>query len=197
MKKWTTEEEQKLIEIYPELSNKEIAEILDITLSCLKNKAHKLKIYKSEDFKIRQRALGQFKKGNKPHNVGKRQQDYMSADAIERTKATRFKKGDTPINLKPIGYERVSVDGYVEIKTEKGFKLKHRIVWEKENGPIPKNMLITFRDKNHMNVKIENLEMISMQEAILRNSINQYPKELQTAIKLKNKILKHIQNGTK
>ena len=36
---------------------------------------------------------GQFPKGHVPRNKGKKQTDFMSAEAIERTKATRFQKG--------------------------------------------------------------------------------------------------------
>ena len=44
-----------------------------------------------------------FSKGHVSHNKGKKQHEFMSADAIERTKATRFKKGDEPHNTKHDG----------------------------------------------------------------------------------------------
>ena len=43
----------------------------------------------------------------------------MTPEAIERTKATRFKKGDKPGNHRKVGSERITVDGYIEIKTKR------------------------------------------------------------------------------
>ena len=79
------------------------------------------------------------KKGNVPANKGKKQTEYMTPEAIAKTAKTRFKKGNTPHNHKPVGYQRITQDGYIEVKTEEPniFKLKHRLVWEKEFGEIP------------------------------------------------------------
>jgi hypothetical protein len=39
-----------------------------------------------------------FKKGHVPVNKGKKQTEFMTREAIERTKNTRFKKGHLPHN---------------------------------------------------------------------------------------------------
>lgn len=81
-----------------------------------------------------------------------------------------FKKGSEPHNTKHNGYERITVDGYVEVRVSKGkFVLKHRLVWEKEKGKIPKNMIVVFKDGNPLNIAIENLELITKRDNMIRN----------------------------
>lgn len=88
---------------------------------------------------------GCFEKGQAPHNLGK------PMPFNPNSAATRFKKGQLPHNTKFAGHERVSKDGYVEISIEQsnphtGFErryvLKHRWLWEKANGPVPKGMAL-------------------------------------------------------
>lgn len=63
-------------------------------------------------------------------------------------------KGNLPHNTKPIGYERISKDGYVEVKVKMrpsspycndNFIPKHRLLWEAENGPVPKGHKLILR----------------------------------------------------
>ena len=63
-------------------------------------------------------------------NKGRKQTEYMSEEQLAKTKATRFKKGHVPKNHKPVGYERITRDGYIEVKTAEPnvFELKHRLV---------------------------------------------------------------------
>jgi hypothetical protein len=42
-------------------------------------------------------------------------------------------------------------------------------VWIKKHGPIPKGIVVRFKDGDHLNCNIENLEMISRKENLLRN----------------------------
>ena len=63
---------------------------------------------------------GHFPTGHVPCNKGKRQQEYMSAEAIERSKGTRFKKGHKRNYEMPIGTVRITEDGYKEIKVQSG-----------------------------------------------------------------------------
>lgn len=56
-----------------------------------------------------------------------------------------------------IGDEFISNIGFILVKTEKGWKYKHRLVWEKYFGAIPKDKVIVFLDKNRLNCNIENL----------------------------------------
>ena len=58
------------------------------------------------------------------------------------------------------GKEFVMWRGYFRI----GNKMLHRLIWEKANGPIPKNHVIHHRDGNKLNNSIENLECLSQAE---------------------------------
>jgi hypothetical protein len=50
-----------------------------------------------------------FKKGTSPPNKGRKQEDWMSPEAIERTKGTRFQKGQMPSNHHEVGTVVVSM----------------------------------------------------------------------------------------
>lgn len=99
---------------------------------------------------------GRFRKGQEPPNKGKK---GVCAAGCEKT---WFKKGNVPANYRPVGSERVNVDGYIEVKVAdpNKWKLKHRVVWESVNGKIPKDYIIIFRDNDKTNTNIENLLLI-------------------------------------
>ena len=61
---------------------------------------------------------GWFMKGHEPGNKGKKQEEYMSAEAIERTKATRFKKGHKVNDEDSIGTVKTDAYGYKIIKVQ-------------------------------------------------------------------------------
>ena len=112
----------------------------------------------------------QFEKGHKPFNKGLKQTDYMAAEQIEKTKATRFKKNSVPPNWKEIGSTRISKDGYLEIKVSdlkgnKNYKAYHRIVYEKHHGvKIKDDEAVVFLDQNRMNFNIDNLKLVKRRE---------------------------------
>lgn len=111
-----------------------------------------------------------FKKGQESPTKGKKQTDFMSPEAIERSKATRFKKGNTPPNLLQVGSIVKSTDGYLLRKKQmegaqwERWEFLHRAVWEENNGPIPEGMMVSFKDKNKENCSIDNLMLISNAE---------------------------------
>lgn len=119
-----------------------------------------------------------FKKGMTPWNKGMNERQMLrSADAIERFRRTQFKPGNTPNNIKPIGYERISKDGYVYIKVSMGRRMvrKHRWVWQQAYGEIPAGYLIMFRDGNKLNCSLDNLELVSRSEATRRQIQSESP----------------------
>lgn len=118
---------------------------------------------------------GQFQKGSIPANKGKKQAEYMTAEAIEKTKVTRFKKGCTPVNHRPVGSERIcSKDGYILIKVAEPnkWKHKHRVVWEEAYGKIPDGNKLLFLDQNKNNLDLDNLKMVTAEELAILNKNN-------------------------
>jgi hypothetical protein len=84
-----------------------------------------------------------------------------------------FKRGHKPKTAMPIGSERIGGMGYVEVKTAYPdiWKSKHAIIWGKANGPVPKGHLIIFADGNKLNMKLDNLLMVSRSELLMMNRL--------------------------
>ncbi len=95
----------------------------------------------------------------------------MSIESIEKTKATRFKKGNIPANHRDVGSERITKDGYIEIKIKEPNKwqLKHRYIYEKKYGKIPKGYNLIFLDGNRKNIDLSNLKLVSKSEDLIMN----------------------------
>ena len=104
---------------------------------------------------------GRFEKGHIPFN--KNLKGYMGANK------TSFKKGNIPLNLRPVWSERINIEGYIEVKTPSKWKLKHRQVWEQHYGEVPKGCNILFLDNNKLNCNIENLAIVNRKEHLFIN----------------------------
>ena len=119
---------------------------------------------------------GRFEKGRRPCNKGKK-----GACAAGSEKGW-FKKGRTPKNHKPVGSERVSRDGYTEIKTREPdvWELKHRQIWEGANGKIPDGHILLFKDGDRGNMALSNLLLVkkSVNAIMSRAGLHKAPKEL-------------------
>lgn len=111
---------------------------------------------------------GSFKKGNVPKNKGTK--------GLSKPNKTSFKKGNIPDNIREVGSERITKDGYIEIKVAEPNKwnLKHRVVYEKHFGKIPKGKIIVFLDRNIQNLSIDNLECITKHENLIMNKRGYY-----------------------
>jgi len=203
MKKfWSNTEIETLKKMYCDTDTSFIANILGRNINAVYGMANKLKLKKTDQYLATlnsNRILTEnqrnccFKKGSTPPNKGKKHAEYMTPEQIEKTKKSRYKKGNVPFNVKYDGHERITVDGYVEIRISQGvYKLKHRELWIKQNGSIPEDCVVIFKDGNKQNIVIENLQLITRAENMLRNSIQQYPSELITTLKLVSKLKKTI-----
>lgn len=193
MRKFWTEAENELIRLhYPDKKTDDIVCFFtDRTARVIQQHAGAIGVKKSEAF-MKSPLSGRISKDNdigfstrfKPlmpgWNKGKKQSDYMSPEMIERTKGTRFKKGQDPHNTQPIGYERITRDGYIEIKVRhskdgdaknKNFELKHRLMWVEKYGAVPDGMVVSIKGNDKINFSIDDLELITMKENLIRNSM--------------------------
>ena len=193
---WTKEEINILLRDYqdPNIFSADIAKRLDRTLSQVYNKAGKMGLKAPLERSRLAGKLGtnhpnavahRFKKGSVPPNKGKK----MSPEVYEKVKETMFKKGNSPVNHREVGSERINVDGYIEIKVAEPnrWRHKHRIIWEQVNGEIPKGYNVQFKNHNTQDCRIENLYIISHAEQMrTENSlVARYPKGVQEVIRLK------------
>lgn len=120
---------------------------------------------------------GQFQKGHITANKGKK--GYMTPEQYEKCKATMFKKGQVPQNHKPVGSERIDREGYVLIKVAEPNKWrpKHRVLWEKVNGPIPEKHRLIFADGNRQNIALDNLILVSYAQSFIMNQKDLFKKD--------------------
>lgn len=112
---------------------------------------------------------GCFKKGHVPHNKGKK----MSPEVYAKCAPSMFKKGNTPVNHRPVGSERITVEGYIEVKVAepRKWRPKHVVVYEEHFGPIPKGHIVVFADNNKMNLDPSNLLLITRNENARLNQL--------------------------
>lgn len=148
---------------------------------------------------LQKRIQDSYKKpGHIPYNTGLKQKDYMSEEAIKRSAQSRFKKGGIPPNTLKLNtiVQRKDSSGrfYAYIKTAKGLELYHRYLWEQNFGEIKENYMISFKDDDTNNFDLNNLEMISKAENMLRNSKSDFPKEIIPTMVLINEINKQLNN---
>lgn len=175
--------------------------------SYVKGRIKKLKLNIPESIIEQRKIDSRIKKGNIPANKGIKQSNYMSPEMIERTKATRFKKGQIPHNA--IGFKdgdivirhshkKRNCPPYKWIRIGKGkWEMYHVYLWKQHNGQIPDGHIIVFKDKNTMNVIIENLDCITKKENMMRNSIHQYPEEIKKTIQTLSLITRKINRHEK
>jgi len=203
-----------LKEHYPDGDTKKIAEHLGITVEKLYLHTNRLGLKKSEKWWVQERKRlreyakthpnirkSQFQKGHTPWITGRK------VTPNPNSVKTQFKKGqntgkDNP-NWVPVGSERITKDGYLQIKVNddmpfyKRWKSYHNILWEETNGPIPEGHSVVFKPGTRSSVKeeikLESLELISNAELMRRNTIHRYPPELVQVMQTLGRLDKQIQ----
>ena len=189
---------------YPFEPTKKIADDLGLSESSVYNRAFAMGIKKDPVYlrstQFHPGYLGgkatQFQKGQAPPNKGQK----MSKDLYQKVAKTMFKKGNKPMNTQPIGtiHQRSDKSGkmYLYIKlADSNWQLLNRYTWEQYHGPIPKGLIVAYKDGNYLNNDINNLMLLTKKENMARNTIQRFPVELQNLIKINCKLNKKIKNG--
>lgn len=142
------------------------------------------------------------KKGHTPFNKGLQQADFMTPEAIEATKATRFKPGSTPANTKKDNCLTLRIDNkgnlYYWIRVSKGkWVMYHVYLWVKSGKEIPEGMILRFKDGDSLNVNLSNLKLVTRAEHLQLNNTDENGKRVPKhrepkvpVIKIKEKALK-------
>lgn len=192
--KYTEAEDEYLRQNYSDSTRQELERALGRPGRAVCQRARKLGLKKSADFM--KKHSGRFNPGHKTWNKGK----PGSTGLHPNSRRTQFKKGVRSPTWQPIGYERVTKDGYLERKvtdtgTQKDFVAVHRIVWQEANGPIPDGHAVVFRSDDKLDHRLENLELISREELMLRNSRHNHPPELIPAMAKVSQLRKTIKEA--
>jgi hypothetical protein len=200
---FTPEQTQFIIDNYLEIPVKRLAEAIGKSYCGVMIRMRQLGLEIPREIVERRKAESRIQPGTPSHNKGRPMTEWMSPEKIERTKATRFKKGQIPHNA----YDR---DGVVRVRRDKSgkqykyirialgvWRMEHVVNWEKQNGRVPAGHVITFKDGDSLNTDISNLEMISCKENMLRNTIHRYPAEFKKAMRLSGVITRQINKHSK
>lgn len=159
--KWTDEEKEYLASIVKGSTYKEITEKMNDKFEYnFSEEQVKGMMYRN---KLATGTGGYFKKGSTPWNKGLK--GYMGANK------TSFKKGEIPPQYRPVGSERINKGGYLEVKIAdpNKWELKHRYIYKKHYGDIPKGHNVIFADTDKTNLNIDNLILVSKSEMLILN----------------------------
>jgi hypothetical protein len=191
-RKWSIEEVETLELLYPHLPTFDVAGIIGRSRDSVEQKAYKMSVKKTEEYIQGQQKQWlnagkstRFKKGNKSWNKGTK--------GLTSSNKTSFKKGHKPHNHRSVGTEVVTFDGYIKVKIAepRTWELKHRLQWEKHNGPIPEGYNVQFRNGNRKDCRIENLYLIDKAGNMQKNTIQRYPDDIKNVLR-RNAKLKRV-----
>jgi len=171
---WTDDEKDFMRENYPHMTNPEIAEALGRTVAAVARRGNQMGLSKTAETRARVNS----RNSSKPRRVS------------PGSKRTQFSRGITPHNLLPIGAERWSHNGYLVRKIRdtgewcERWAPVHKLLWEEAHGPIPEGHVVAFRDGDKTNVVLENLELRTKKDHMLRYSVWNYPRPLAEAMRM-------------
>ncbi len=193
LRRYTKQEDDFLSDNYLSMTDAEMAKKLDRSVSSIKNRKHFLNLKLPPEILKERRLKTAFKKGHVPFNKGKKLEDFMTPKNVAKFRKNTFKKGRKPHNTKYNGHERLTKDGYVMIRVEEGrYVLKHRKLWEEHFGKLQPGQNVVFKNNDRTDIRIENLELKTDAELLAENrgEYLEFPEELRTSIRLRNKLKK-------
>ena len=158
--KYTAEMDAFLLE-HQLLPRKELTELFNhefgLKLNIDQIKAHCLRIGAKTG------RTGRLEKGHTTWNKGMK--------GYRPSPGTMWKKGNIPHTSAPVGHEYITKDGYIECKFEgeRQMKLKHKYLWEKDNGPIPSGHALIFKNGIKTDCRLDNLMLVSRAELLAMN----------------------------
>jgi hypothetical protein len=203
MKKYTSEEDKYICGHFLDKTLRELGDHLKRPWGSVYGRIKRLGLILPDDLRKERMMIGikkgwsngqktRFVKGQISWNKGLK-------DVCTGGLKSQFIKGNKPHNTKYDGcitirkYSNKSNRPYLFIRLEEGkWELLHRYLWQMVNGPIPKKANVQFKDGNSLNCNINNLELISKNENMERNTINNLPQNLKDIILLNKQITKII-----
>lgn len=171
------EDDQYITDNYLLKGPKKIGRELNFSKTKVLTRMRQLGLIVPEDVKKLRSLDNRFKTGSIPTTKGKKQTDYMTAEAIERTKASRFKGGSKPKNTLPTGtitirtnYKDGTKKKWISLGINNWIPL-HIHIWENAHGKVQAKYCVRFKDGNSLNCEIDNLALISKKDSYRLNSL--------------------------
>ena len=171
--------------LYADTDTAELAEMLGRPARAIGQMSRTYGIYKSDKYRATH-LCGRIQPGAVPPNKGLRRPGYAPGRMAE----TQFRKGNRPHSWKPMWSERISKDGYLEIKVREreglygNWSPVHILLWEDTHGAVPAGHCLAFKNRNHADISLSNLELLPRGELMRRNTIHRLPLELKQVISL-------------
>lgn len=164
LRAYTPEQKAWIKENYPKLNLEDLASAFNKQFNTNKT-INQIRSF-TRNHKIHSGRTGHFKKGHKTWN--------KNTKGLASANRTSFKKGQVPHNHRPVGSERITVDGYVEVKVAepKKWEFKHRLVWQKTAGKVPPDHAVFHKDGDKLNNSPDNLCLISRAELARLNQLS-------------------------
>jgi HNH endonuclease len=189
---WSETDKEYLIAHYARTTALDLAKHFGCSTGAVYGKSNKMSLKKDTDFivevaKTRSNnpehgsRMHRYKKGQTAWNKGMK---GLYIGGVE----TQFKKGTQPPNALYDGAITIRKDNrnvpyqFIRLENRKWEHL-HRHIWKQAFGDIPVSCVVAFKDKNTLNCVLENLELISKKDNMLRNSIDNYPDEIKAEIR--------------
>jgi hypothetical protein len=196
MKRFTPEEDQFIEDHYLSLPANEIDRLLCRPHGVVRERMKLIGLTVPPELLNKFKEAGMYRKGKAPFNKGKKLKEWMSKKGIKAIKKNQFKKNQLPWNTnKP---------GDIVVWEKNGCKVLmlylnptnriplQRYIWQQSNGPIPKGFNVIHKDRNVFNCNIDNLELISNADLMLRNSALRYGPEIFKIIQLRGALNRQI-----
>lgn len=196
---WSKSEIDYLVKHFPDDTGPEIATAICRPVTSVYRKAHSLGIVKSKEFmKSHKRRVFTGEEGRafrfeKDHIPWNKDKNGIITGGV----TTQFKPGNIPHNNQH--------DGAITIRTEsdgkqykwirisrKNWLMLHVKVWTDKYGPVPEGKIVVFKNRDRMDVRLDNLELITRAENMRRNTINRYPEDLKKSMRMLGKLKRVI-----
>lgn len=209
---WSDEEDRRFRAVYLHESSASLAKRFDRPLCSINGHASKLGLKKTKEYmaspaacRLRRGgnvgAAFRFKKGTIPHNKGLRRPGWFRG----RMRETQFKKGARSANWLPVGTIKPNSDGYLRLKVadepqsiagvgakSTNWVFLHKMIWERANGPIQPGHRIWWKDGDHANCSLENLELLRDKEHMARTTVQNLPPEIKEVIVVRSALVRRI-----
>ncbi len=212
---WSAADDQLLRRLYPDTPTRLLATRLHRSLTAVYARAGILGLTKSAAYLESPAACHlrrdnnpgvatRFQKGQAPANKGLRRPGWFRG----RMRETQFKRGQRNGQAarlyRPVGSTRV-IDGYVYRKVSDvpnvpytvNWKLESHLVWKQAGRDIPPSHALAFKNGNPLDVRLENLELITRRQNMARNSIHNLPEALADTVRLLGALHRQIRRRTR